>query len=209
MSVLPIGGTYYLTLRCQYVAFVSASERRRPLLFLLINRGLPYFCHSERGKSRGCPMCVIAAVSLRTAVTRRVKAGRRPPRSGLALTRLILNAASVAGKRFLVVSCRAERPLGRVVETSGRNPDRFAGANGGTGSQVHALCRCQWFAGAGRGVSLLARVGLDALLNITRACLSGIAIHAIHFVKQITLLPGRGASHGSNCSDKRSHRSNP
>ena len=168
MSVLPIGGAYYLTLRCQYVAFVSASERRRPLLFLLINRGLPYFCHSERGKSRGCSMCVIAAVSLRTAVTRRVKAGRRPPHSGLALTRLILNAASVAGKRFLVVSCRAERPLGRVVETSGRSSDRAAGASGanaasGTGSQVHALCRCQWFAGAGRGVSLLARVGLDTL----------------------------------------------
>ena len=43
----------------------------------------------EHRKKRNLLGCVIAAVSLRTAVTRRVKAGRRPPRSGLALTRLI------------------------------------------------------------------------------------------------------------------------
>ena len=185
MSVLPIGGAYYLTLRCQYVAFVSASERRRPLLFLLINRGLPYFCHSERGKSRGCPMCVIAAVSLRTAVTRRVKAGRRPPHSGLALTRLILNAASVAGKRFLVVSCRAERPLGRVVETSGRSSDRAAGASGanaasGTGSQARmapTIRRCMSCAGAsdpqvrvGAGTARLRRSRYAASNRRRRLC---------------------------------------
>ena len=55
MSVLPIGGASCLTLRRQCVAFAGATERRRPLLWLLTNRGLPYFCHLERGESQRLP----------------------------------------------------------------------------------------------------------------------------------------------------------